>query len=78
MVTEKLRIVVWVSILLLFTLSGCKEKKEHPASHTINKNGSFHAPGLFDPTVNCVACHGATLEGGSDAPSCYSCHGKKW
>ncbi len=29
-------------------------------------------------TSNCVSCHGADLRGSGQAPSCYSCHGKKW
>jgi mono/diheme cytochrome c family protein len=29
-------------------------------------------------TSNCVSCHGADLRGSGSAPSCYSCHDKKW
>jgi mono/diheme cytochrome c family protein len=29
-------------------------------------------------TNDCVSCHGADLRGSGSAPSCYSCHGKKW
>jgi cytochrome c553 len=49
-----------------------------PASHTINKGGHLHKSGLNDPLTNCVSCHGSDLKGGTEAPSCYSCHGKKW
>jgi mono/diheme cytochrome c family protein len=29
-------------------------------------------------TSNCVSCHGTDLRGSGSAPSCYTCHGKKW
>lgn len=49
-----------------------------PATHTIQKGSASHAPGLTTPLQNCVSCHGADLRGSGEAPSCYSCHGKKW
>jgi hypothetical protein len=50
-----------------------------PASHTVNKDGHWHAPGLNQPEGVCTQCHGADLRGGTAGqPSCYSCHGKKW
>ena len=52
-----------------------------PATHTVVKGGNrnhLHMPGYKDPFLSgCTACHGATLKGGF-APSCYTCHGKKW
>lgn len=44
-----------------------------PASHTEDNGGVMHLPGKEDPKVNCVACHGANLTGGT-GPSCYGCH----
>lgn len=74
-----------ILILLLFVslaLVGCKDDDdddERPASHTENRGGSMHAPGMFQAKQNCTSCHGSTLKGdGDDAPSCYSCHGQKW
>ena len=78
MLFSKSRILFVLFFSLLVILVGCKEDEERPADHTLNKGGSFHAPGLYDPNNNCTACHGSTLEGGGEAPSCYSCHGKKW
>lgn len=50
-----------------------------PAGHTVNNDGVAHMPGLFDPMVNCTACHGADLMGGTAGqPSCFSCHGQLW
>ncbi len=50
-----------------------------PASHTVSQDGVRHLPGLRDPEANCVACHGADLQGGENGePSCFSCHGRKW
>lgn len=45
--------------------------------HTVSEHGVMHRPGLTNPQVNCVECHGASLQGG-DGPSCTSCHSKKW
>jgi hypothetical protein len=44
-----------------------------PAGHTENNGGVFHKPGKNDPLTNCVACHGASLQG-DVGPSCYDCH----
>jgi len=50
-----------------------------PDNHTVNKDGARHAPGLENPTTNCVECHGADLRGGAAGqPSCFSCHSKVW
>jgi mono/diheme cytochrome c family protein len=57
--------------------AACGSSSEAPASHTLSEGGVMHKPGLTNPTVNCVACHGATLQGGQ-GPSCTSCHGVKW
>ncbi len=66
-------------LALTLAAGGCKTPTTdtHPADHTVNMNGVYHKPGLTNPTVNCVMCHGADLRGGS-GPSCYSCHGQKW
>ena len=48
-----------------------------PAGHTVNEKGVMHHTGLQDPYASCVACHGASLQGG-EGPSCTSCHGVKW
>lgn len=50
-----------------------------PASHTEDEGGVLHEPGMDYPYTNqCTSCHGATLLGTAEAPSCYSCHGKEW
>jgi len=38
----------------------------------------MHKSGLSDPTLNCAACHGADLKGGTSQVSCYECHGVEW
>jgi mono/diheme cytochrome c family protein len=65
------------SALLLLTLAACGGTGVAPADHTVNHGGVLHKPGLTNPLVNCVACHGARLQGG-EGPSCTSCHGVKW
>ena len=50
-----------------------------PASHTESEDGVLHAPGMDYPYTNeCTSCHGETLLGTAEAPSCYSCHDKEW
>jgi len=49
-----------------------------PENHTIDKSGAYHKPGLYDPMINCVSCHGDDLRGGTADQSCFSCHGKNW
>ena len=76
----------WASVLALAFLVfsfGCSESAtappDAPATHTVRKDGVFHAVGLQNPVANCTACHGATLMGGaSGEPSCFKCHGQKW
>jgi len=75
---KKTRLIL---VLICFlALMGCKagEEEELPSNHTVNRGGAMHAPGLFQAQENCTGCHGSSLRGGSEAPSCYSCHGKKW
>jgi hypothetical protein len=75
------RLAVLASILAVLTVAACgggdSSGSEAPTSHTVNQSGVMHAPGLQDPLTNCVACHGASLQGGA-GPSCTSCHGVKW
>ncbi len=49
-----------------------------PANHTIDKGGTYHKPGLYEPLANCVSCHGDDLRGGTAPQSCFSCHDRKW
>jgi len=72
-----------VMIFLLLFIVACEHEEEYPqydppADHTVNKEGVKHKSGLSDPTVNCVACHGADLTGGTSGVSCFECHGKEW
>lgn len=83
-----------IIVLLALALSGCKDVGEDdeddssdrstttssssvPSSHTKSKDGYMHHPQLKSPEGVCEECHGADLRGAS-APSCYSCHGKRW
>ena len=59
---------------LLLTLAACGGEP----GHTVDKYGVMHEPGLQDPMTHCTSCHGASLEGGEESPSCTKCHGKKW
>ena len=50
-----------------------------PPSHTESEDGVLHAPGMDYPYTNqCTNCHGVTLLGTDEAPSCYSCHDREW
>ena len=76
-------ISLMLSFGLLVVLVGCGSPTSPnytsniPSDHTLHKGGVPHKPGLTNPTVNCVECHGSTLHG-DQGPSCYSCHGQKW
>lgn len=68
-------------LVLGIFLAGCDSDDDPinaPEGHTVVQDGVAHAPGLGDPAANCTDCHGATLEGGDDTPSCFSCHGREW
>lgn len=81
---------IYISLILIsfFTVqcttstdpSGTTDKttSETPSDHNVNEHGVMHKSGLRDPENNCVGCHGSDLRGGDSAPSCYSCHNKKW
>jgi hypothetical protein len=70
------------TLLIAVAALGCSETTapgNHPASHTVNKDGHWHMPGLQSPQGTCTTCHGADLRGGTGGqPSCYACHGQKW
>ncbi len=73
-----------VVMVVLLTLTGCGVSTRPDqtdagamADHTLDRHGVLHRPGLKDPTANCVACHGASLQG-DEGPSCTKCHGKVW
>ena len=73
--------VIVLFIVILLGFFGCKtstEPSNAPADHTLNKDGVKHKPGLADPEVNCISCHGAGLTGTDRAPSCFDCHGREW
>jgi len=46
--------------------------------HNISEHGIYHAPGWKQPYLNCTSCHGNTLQGQGNAPSCFECHGAEW
>jgi cytochrome c553 len=72
-------ILLSFSISLVVGCESCEVPSDAPDGHTTMKDCTAHKPGLKDPTTNCVACHGVTLEGGAaDEPSCFSCHGREW
>jgi hypothetical protein len=49
------------------------------SAHSISLAGTMHASGYCQPLLNCVSCHGDTLQGGSRGePSCTKCHGENW
>jgi hypothetical protein len=82
--------VLLVAILLAV---GCQDavptqaETTAPSDHTVYQSGVAHKAGLRTPfaaSSGCSAssCHQSDLRGGDGititAPSCYSCHGKKW
>lgn len=68
-----------VGAAFMMACSSATAPANAPADHTNVKGGAAHGPGPGDATVNCVACHGADLRGGTNGePSCYTCHGQKW
>ena len=78
-----MRILTIITIILaLFIIIVCSSPNEStntlPQGHSLDIDGQAHKPGLNDPNVNCVSCHGEDLRGGSSGVSCFKCHGKKW
>jgi hypothetical protein len=72
-------IISFVTIIFIIACSSSTDPNSSaPSDHTINKDGVLHKSGLNDPEKNCTSCHGANLQGGESAPSCYKCHNKKW
>jgi len=72
---------IFLFILLILSLLACSQSTEPsdaPEDHTISIDGVSHKTGLNNPDINCVACHGAILDGGTSGVSCYDCHGKEW
>ncbi|MBE0654681.1 MAG: hypothetical protein IH594_12830 [Bacteroidales bacterium] len=67
-------------LLMLALFIGCENDPKYnaPADHTISQDGYMHKSGLDLPLVNCVACHGSDLNGGTTGVSCFECHGTKW
>jgi hypothetical protein len=50
-----------------------------PKTHTVNRDGVMHAPGMDNPVQRCSACHGKDLRGGKAAKSsCFECHEQMW
>jgi hypothetical protein len=72
-------LAVWGSVVAVTLLASCSSPtrpESVPDTHTVEKDGVFHAPGLKDPTQNCTTCHGQSLQGGSNGePACSTCHG---
>ena len=73
----------FIMIITLLSFVSCSKEDDYPqynppSDHTINKDGVMHKSGLSDPTLNCAACHGADLKGGTSQVSCYECHGVEW
>ena len=66
-----------LAVTALLALAAACGGSSAPSDHTVNENGVMHRSGLQAPLTNCVACHGASLQGGA-GPSCTSCHGVKW
>ncbi len=73
---------IFALIVILLLIVACETTMESennaPADHTINEDGIMHKPGLNKPDENCTSCHGENLQGTDKAPSCHSCHDKKW
>ena len=73
--------IAWLLALavLILACDSPTDPANAPEGHTDVKGGAAHAPGSNNPLVNCISCHGPTLEGGDDGePSCFSCHGRVW
>ena len=81
---RRIAITLASTALMLFVLmAGCEEWADEsrynaPSDHTISKKKAMHLPGLNDPGINCVECHGSDLQGGTVGVSCFECHGRKW
>lgn len=77
-VTRESAMPVRLVLLVALLAGGCgATTSSAPADHTVNEGGVRHRQGLTNPTVNCVACHGASLTG-DQGPSCTSCHQRRW
>jgi cytochrome c553 len=75
----KALLILAIISLALALACGSASRYDAPADHTKDKDGARHLPGLKDPLKLCVSCHGADLQGGTDAKaSCFECHSKQW
>ena len=70
-----------ISILIIM-LAGCASENTTTEVHPVNwsnpslkGSADFHGSAVqFDGTASCTACHGASLNGSSNAPGCGTCH----
>ncbi len=75
----RLLFLAFIALALALACGGNASRYDAPANHTVDKDGARHLPGHKDPLTNCVSCHGADLQGGTNAKaSCFECHGKEW
>ena len=74
--------IMAILILALMLIIACEKSNDQkynpPADHSISEDGYMHKSGLAQPLVNCAACHGADLKGGTTGVSCFECHNQKW
>ncbi len=84
MTTRKARTTIIACLgSLILAIVGCEEwadrsRYDPPEDHTVSKKKAMHLPGLNDPGINCIECHGTDLSGGTTGVSCFECHGRKW
>jgi hypothetical protein len=57
-------------------------ESQAPANHTVKQESFFHHPDLRTPEQSCSPCHGADLQGNTQAgltyPGCELCHARLW
>ena len=76
--SEMMAILFFALMLIIACEKSNGPKYNPPADHTISQDGYMHKSGLAQPLVNCVACHGSDLKGGTTGVSCFECHNQKW
>jgi hypothetical protein len=77
--TSAMLTILFLALLLITACEKSNDQKYNPpADHSISEDGYMHKSGLAQPLVNCVACHGSDLKGGTTGVSCFECHNRKW
>jgi hypothetical protein len=72
--------LLWAAVFACNAMSVPAPDSRCQGTHKKNINGICHSADFLHPAGKCSQgnCHGSDLNGGTRAPSCFSCHGPYW